>query len=129
MKALNTVEHNGHTTGTRPQGITGGVLETPLETIRHEVETNFFGTLLVTRAFAPQLIANAPGAILNVASVLSWLHPIAFGTYSCSKAALWAQTHVVRDELTAHGVSVTALHVERCRRPRRLEVTHSTFGT
>ncbi len=90
---------------------TGGVLETPLETIRHEMETNFFGTLLVTRAFAPRLIANAPGAILNVASVLSWLHPIAFGTYSCSKAALWAQTDVVREELKVRGVSVTALHV------------------
>jgi NAD(P)-dependent dehydrogenase (short-subunit alcohol dehydrogenase family) len=89
----------------------GGVLETPLETIRSEMETNFFGTLLVTRAFAPHLIANAPGAILNVASVLSWRHPIAFGTYSCSKAALWAQTDVVREELKAHGVSVTALHV------------------
>jgi NAD(P)-dependent dehydrogenase (short-subunit alcohol dehydrogenase family) len=90
---------------------TGGVLETPLETIRSEMETNFFGTLLVTRAFAPHLIANAPGAILNVASVLSWLHPIAFGTYSCSKAALWAQTDDVREELKAHSASVTALHV------------------
>jgi NAD(P)-dependent dehydrogenase (short-subunit alcohol dehydrogenase family) len=90
---------------------TGGVLEMPLETIRHEMETNFFGTLLVTRAFAPHLIANAPGAILNVASVLSWLHPIGFGTYACSKAALWAQTDVVRDELKVHGVTVTALHV------------------
>jgi NAD(P)-dependent dehydrogenase (short-subunit alcohol dehydrogenase family) len=90
---------------------TGGVLETPLETIRREMETNFFGTLLVTRAFAPRLIANAPGAILNVASVLSWLHPVGFGTYSCSKAALWAQTDVVREELELHGVAVTALHV------------------
>jgi NAD(P)-dependent dehydrogenase (short-subunit alcohol dehydrogenase family) len=90
---------------------TGGVLETPLETIRSEMETNFFGTLLVTRAFAPHVIANAPGAILNVASVLSWLHPIAFGTYSCAKAALWAQTDVVREELKAHSVSITALHV------------------
>jgi NAD(P)-dependent dehydrogenase (short-subunit alcohol dehydrogenase family) len=90
---------------------TGGVLETPLETIRSEMETNFFGTLLVTRAFAPHVIANAPGAILNVASVLSWLRPIAFGTYSYAKAALWAQTDVVREELKAHSVSVTALHV------------------
>jgi NAD(P)-dependent dehydrogenase (short-subunit alcohol dehydrogenase family) len=90
---------------------TGGVLEVPLETIRHEMETNFFGTLLVTRAFAPHLVANAPGAILNVASVLSWLHPVAFGTYSCSKAALWAQSDVVREELQGHGVTVTALHV------------------
>lgn len=90
---------------------TGGVLETPLETIRREMETNFFGTLLVTRAFAPHLIANAPGAILNVASVLSWLHPVGFGTYACSKAALWAQTDVVREELKLHRVAVTALHV------------------
>ena len=90
---------------------TGGVLETPMETIREEMETNFFGTLLVTRAFAPHLVANAPGAILNVASVLSWLHPTAFGAYSCAKAALWAQTDVVRDELKNHQVSVTSLHV------------------
>ena len=87
------------------------MLETPLDTIRREMETNFFGTLLVTRAFAPHLITNAPGAILNVASVLSWLHPIGIGTYSCSKAALWAQTDVVREELKPHAVAVTALHV------------------
>ncbi len=89
----------------------GGVLDTSLDAIRNEMETNFFGTLLVTRAFAPLLIANAPAAVLNVASVLSWLHPVGFGSYACSKAALWAQTDVVREELGARGVAVTALHV------------------
>lgn len=74
-------------------------------------DTESIASAAETRAFAPHLIANAPGAILNVASVLSWLHPIAFGTYSCSKAALWAQTDVVREELEVHGVIVTALHV------------------
>jgi len=49
---------------------TGGVLETPMETIRREMETNFFGTLLVTRAFAPHLIANAPGAIPTPAAAM-----------------------------------------------------------
>ncbi|MCW2628788.1 MAG: short-chain dehydrogenase [Mycobacterium sp.] len=35
------------------------------------MESHYFGTLSVTRAFAPHLIANAPGAVLNVVSVLS----------------------------------------------------------
>jgi NAD(P)-dependent dehydrogenase (short-subunit alcohol dehydrogenase family) len=66
---------------------------------------------MITRAFAPRLIANAPAAILNVASVLSWMHPLGFGSYACSKAALWAQTDVVCEGLAPHGVAVTALHV------------------
>ena len=57
------------------------------------------------------LVANAPGAILNIASVLSWLHPASAGAYCAAKAALWAQTDSVREELASHGVSVTALHV------------------
>jgi NAD(P)-dependent dehydrogenase (short-subunit alcohol dehydrogenase family) len=64
----------------------------------------------VTRAFAPHLIANAPGAVLNVVSVLSWLHPSMLGAYA-AKTSLWAQTDVVREEFEPHGVSVTALHI------------------
>jgi NAD(P)-dependent dehydrogenase (short-subunit alcohol dehydrogenase family) len=89
----------------------GGLLSAPLADIRAELETNYFGTLSVTRAFAPHLIANAPAGILNVLSVLSWLHPVGFGAYAAAKAAAWAQTDVVREELNDHGVSVTALHV------------------
>ena len=57
------------------------------------------------------LTANAPAALLNVLSVLSWVHPPSAGTYSAAKAALWAQTDTVRDELAPRGVAVTALHV------------------
>ena len=57
------------------------------------------------------LIANAPAAVLNVLSVLAWLHPEGFGAYAAAKAASWAQTDVVREELASHGVDVTALHV------------------
>lgn len=89
----------------------GGVLSAPMADIRAEMETNYFGTLSVTRAFAPHLIANGPSAILNVLSVLSWVHPVGFGAYAAAKAAVWAQTDVVREELAAHGVDVTALHV------------------
>jgi NAD(P)-dependent dehydrogenase (short-subunit alcohol dehydrogenase family) len=75
------------------------------------LESHFFGTLSVTRGFAPQLIANAPGAVLNVVSVVSWLHPGVLGAYSAAKTALWAQTDAVREEFEPHGVSVTALHI------------------
>ena len=86
-------------------------MSAPLDDIRAEMDTNYFGTLSVTRAFAPHLIANAPAAILNVLSVLSWMHPVGFGAYAAAKAAAWAQTDVVREELKDHGVTVTALHV------------------
>ena len=87
------------------------LLEAPMEDVRAQMESHFFGTLSVTRAFAPHLIANAPAAVLNVLSVLSWVHPPSAGTYSAAKAALWAQTDTVRDELAPRGVAVTALHV------------------
>ena len=87
------------------------LLDGEMDDIRALMETHYFGTLSVTRAFAPALTANAPGAILNIASVLSWLHPASGGAYCAAKAALWAQTDSVRDELASRGVTVTALHV------------------
>jgi len=79
--------------------------------IRLEMETHYFGTLEVTRAFAPVIEANGGGAILNVLSVLSWLHAAQVGAYSAAKAAAWAMTDAVRDELAPRGITVSALHV------------------
>ncbi len=84
-------------------------LGSPLEDIRREFETNFYGPLLVTRAFAPVIERNGGGHILNVHSVLSWLG-IA-GSYSASKAALWSQTNSLRLELLPRGIAVTGLHM------------------
>jgi NAD(P)-dependent dehydrogenase (short-subunit alcohol dehydrogenase family) len=82
-----------------------------LDQIRLEMETHYFGTLQVTRAFAPIIEGNGGGAILNVLSVLSWAHPGAIGAYSGAKAAAWGQTDAVRDELAPKGIAVCALHV------------------
>lgn len=87
------------------------LLEGPLDDIRAEMETHYFGTLQVTRAFAPVLERNGGGAILNVLSVLSWLHPATSGAYAAAKAAAWAMTDAIRDELAPKGIGVTALHV------------------
>jgi NAD(P)-dependent dehydrogenase (short-subunit alcohol dehydrogenase family) len=82
-----------------------------IDDIRAPMESHYFGTLTVTRAFAPRLVANAPGAVLNVVSALSWLHPGALGAYAAAKTAVWAQTDAVREEFAPDGVAVTALHI------------------
>ncbi len=88
-----------------------GLLDGPIEDIRLEMETHYFGTLAVIRAFAPVIERNGGGAILDVLSVLSWLHPPASGAYSAAKAAGWALTDAVREELAPRGIHVSALHV------------------
>jgi NAD(P)-dependent dehydrogenase (short-subunit alcohol dehydrogenase family) len=75
------------------------------------METNYYGPLAVTRAFAPVIEANGGGAVLNVLSVLSWLHPGAFGSYSAAKAAAWALTDATREQLAPRGITVTGLYV------------------
>ena len=64
-----------------------------LDKIRLELETNFFGTLNVVRAFTPVR------AILNVNSRLSWLSYLGAGGYAASKSAQWSLTNSIRLEL------------------------------
>lgn len=78
---------------------------------RREMETNFFGTLAMSRAFAPILASNGGGALANVLSVLSWVAIPGTAMYSASKAAAWALTNALRQELAAQNTLVTALHV------------------
>ncbi|MFJ6569508.1 SDR family oxidoreductase [Streptomyces sp. NPDC091292] len=84
-------------------------LNSPIDDIRREFETNFYGPLLVTRAFVPVIERNGGGHLLNTHSVLSWLGVA--GSYSASKAALWSQTNTLRLELRPHGIDVTGLHM------------------
>ncbi|SEP50401.1 SDR family oxidoreductase [Amycolatopsis saalfeldensis] len=77
--------------------------------IRREMETNFFGSLQVVRAFAPVLAGNGGGAILNVLSVLSWISYQGSAGYAASKAAAWSLTNGVRLELAAQRTQVAGL--------------------
>ncbi|MFD4785937.1 SDR family oxidoreductase [Streptomyces sp. NPDC058459] len=79
--------------------------------VRREMETNFYGPLTATRAFAPVIEGNGGGAVLNVLSALSWFHPAGLGSYAASKAAAWALSDATREELAPRGITVSALHV------------------
>ncbi|QBB71500.1 SDR family oxidoreductase [Pseudolysobacter antarcticus] len=81
------------------------------ENMRAEFETNVYGLLAVSKAFAPVLAANNGGVLVNVLSALSWVSfPTSIG-YSASKAAAWSLTNGLRQELRAQGTQVVAVHV------------------
>ncbi|MBO3083333.1 SDR family oxidoreductase [Cellulomonas fengjieae] len=93
------VNNAGISTGTSL--VTGDEAE-----IRREMDTHFWGTLDVIRAFSPILAANGGGAIVNVLSALSWFASPGSSAYAAAKAAEWNMTNGVRLELAAQGTFV-----------------------
>lgn len=78
--------------------------------LRHTMETNLYGILNVSRAFAPVLAANGGGALVNMLSALSWTSLPGTSAYSVSKAAAWALTNSLRNELREQGTLVVGVH-------------------
>jgi NAD(P)-dependent dehydrogenase (short-subunit alcohol dehydrogenase family) len=77
---------------------------------RLEMETNYFGTLAMCRAFAPVLGSNGGGALVNLLSVVSWFNAPTQGSYCASKAAAWSLTKAARFELRAQGTLVVGVY-------------------
>jgi NAD(P)-dependent dehydrogenase (short-subunit alcohol dehydrogenase family) len=81
-----------------------------MDAARQEMETNYFGTLSMCRAFAPVLAANGGGAIVNMLSVTCFYTNPFDASYGASKAAAWSLTKCVRLELHHQGTLVVAVH-------------------
>ncbi len=77
---------------------------------RQDMETNYFGTLSMVRAFAPILGKNGGGALVNMLSVASWFTTPIGRFYSASKYAELSLTQGIRIELRSQGTLVTAVH-------------------
>ena len=77
---------------------------------RAEMEVNYFGVLNMIREFAPILVRNGGGTIVNVLSVASWFGSPFMATYCASKAAAMALTNAVRVELRAKKVQVIGVY-------------------
>jgi NAD(P)-dependent dehydrogenase (short-subunit alcohol dehydrogenase family) len=90
----------------------GGFLaEGSIDAARAQMETNFFGPLRVSQAFAPILASHGGGAILNVLSIASWINSPMLSVYGASKSAAWALTNGLRNDLRAQGTQVLGLHM------------------
>jgi NAD(P)-dependent dehydrogenase (short-subunit alcohol dehydrogenase family) len=84
--------------------------DSDLDAHRAEFEVNYFGPLVVSRAFAPVLARNGGGALVNVLSALAWLAVPHHANYSATKSAAWALTNVLRTQLRAQGTLVTGVY-------------------
>jgi NAD(P)-dependent dehydrogenase (short-subunit alcohol dehydrogenase family) len=82
-----------------------------IDAMRAMLETNVFGMLRVSQAFAPVLGENKGGALLNVLSVASWISSPLLAAYAVSKAAAWSLTNGIRNELKAQHTQVLGMHV------------------
>jgi len=90
----------------------GGFLAPDSEALaRRLFETNFFGVLNMSKAFAPVIKANGGGALVNVLSVASWINGGELAAYSASKSAAWSLTNALRHELAGQQTQVLGLHM------------------
>jgi NAD(P)-dependent dehydrogenase (short-subunit alcohol dehydrogenase family) len=78
--------------------------------LRRELDTNVFGLLDVSRAFAPVLAKQGGGALVNILSVVSWISSPILATYAVSKSAAWSVTNGLRNELLGQGTLVVGAH-------------------
>lgn len=77
--------------------------------LERDLATNYFGTLAVSRAFAPVIEARGGGAIANVLTVVSLASMPALGGYSAAKAAAFSLTQALRAQLRPKNIAVHAI--------------------
>jgi NAD(P)-dependent dehydrogenase (short-subunit alcohol dehydrogenase family) len=90
--------------------VIGGAIEdaTPAEALR-QFDTNFLGTLRVTRAVLPQMRKQGSGKIINIGSIGGLLAIPYQGLYSASKFAVEGLTESLRLEVKQFGISATVI--------------------
>jgi short-subunit dehydrogenase len=91
-------------------GQTGPMADVPMDRVRHLFEVNVFGTLAITQAVLPGMVARGSGRVIIVSSIAGVMSGPAFGPYSMTKHALEAMGKAMRAELAGQGIDVTLLN-------------------
>jgi len=89
----------------------GPLLHLPIDDLRHVMEVNLIGQLIVTQSFAPLLgadleLTGAPGRIVMISSVAGKRGSPFLGAYAASKHALEGLSESLRRELMLFGIDV-----------------------
>jgi len=87
-------------------GITGALEEIPMEEVRRNFETNFFGSIEVIKTVLPQMRKQKSGKIINITSIAGYFGLPYRSVYSASKAALEIITEAVRMEVKPMGIEI-----------------------
>jgi short-subunit dehydrogenase len=107
----------------------GSTEETTMEELRAQMETNFFGTVRVTKLVLPHMRERRSGKIINVSSV-GGLFALPFNSaYAASKFALEGYSESLRQEMLPFNVYVSLIepgqvHTESLDTSVRLNTNH-----
>jgi NAD(P)-dependent dehydrogenase (short-subunit alcohol dehydrogenase family) len=85
-------------------------LDADLDRWRATMDVNFFGTLQLTQAVVPQMVAQGDGRIVMINTMSAVRMRPGFGAYTGSKAALAAVTKILAGELGGDGIRVNGVH-------------------
>ncbi len=83
------------------------VAETTLATDRAIMDLNFFGTVALTKAVLPSMLARKSGHIVPISSVVGYVGTPLRSTYSASKHALHGFFDSLRAEVAKDGIDIT----------------------
>lgn len=90
--------------------LTGGLLEEQsFIEIENMLKVNVNSLIQFTHATLPQMLKRKTGKIINHSSVSAIMHFPCATTYAASKAAVWAFTNCLQQELKGTGVSTLCL--------------------
>lgn len=87
----------------------GAAEEVPAEALRHEMETNFFGVVSVTRTVLPHMRARGGGELVFVSSDWGRTGIPGYSGYCASKHALEGWAESLFHEVRPFGIGVTLI--------------------
>ncbi|MHB0877923.1 MAG: SDR family oxidoreductase [Anaerolineae bacterium] len=82
------------------------------------MNVNFFGTVHVTKAVVPAMIARGCGHIVNISSIAGFLGVFGYTAYGASKYAVRGFSDVLRAEMRPLGVRVSVVFPPDCDTPQ-----------
>jgi len=90
-------------------GITqpGYVQDLSLGIFEELMKVNYFGTVYVTKAVLPAMLARGSGHIINISSMAGYLGVFGYSAYGATKFAVTGFSEALRAELKPHGIRVS----------------------
>nr|BAJ23988.1 putative short-chain dehydrogenase/reductase family protein [Bradyrhizobium sp. HWK12] len=88
----------------------GDWVDSPRNAVDADMNTNFYGTHRVIKAFIPQFTRRGSGTIANVVSIVGLAAVPLLAGYSASKAALHSLTQGLRGTLQKQGITVIGIY-------------------
>jgi len=90
-------------------GDIGSVEDTTLDSFRRQIETNLFGTIILTKAVIPHMRTRRSGHIIQFSSVGGRLGAPGRAAYSAAKWGVEGFSEVLAQEMRLIGVKVTII--------------------